>query len=133
MSELFGFGFLFIFALAAGFCIYIVATSYYYQFLLGRQLEEDLGFKDGAAYVRVGRRLHSAVCLKEVTPDGVLYRAGLRTGNVLPRLSHTELFRDLHRNRGKTIELFIVDGGPGPPFYERQQRSVRIQVPAQSE
>jgi hypothetical protein len=132
MSELLETAFLIILALATCFFIYTIVTSYYYQYLLGRQLEDELGFKDGAAYIRVGRRTHSAVCLTDITPDGVFHRAGLRAGNVVPELSHTDLFRYLHRNRGKTIDLVVVDGGPGPPFYERQQRAVRILVPAQS-
>lgn len=133
MSELIGFGLLFILLAGACFFIYVAATGYYYQILRGQQLKEDLGFEDGAAYLRVGRRTHSALCLEEVTPDGVFHKAGLRSGNVLPRVSHTDLFRYLHRNRGKKIELVIVDGGPGPPFYERMHRTIEILVPAQSE
>jgi hypothetical protein len=114
MSELVGIGFLIILVLATCLFIYTVAASYYYQCLLGQRLEKELGFKDGAAYIQVGRRMHAAVCLNDVTPDGVFHRAGLRTGNVVPQLSHTDLFRCLHRNRGKTIDLVVVDGGPGP-------------------
>ena len=82
MSELLETAFLIILVLVTCFFIYTIVTSYYYQCLLGRQLEEELGFKDGAAYIRVGRRTHSAVCLNDITPDGVFHRAGVRTGIV---------------------------------------------------
>lgn len=131
MSGLLGPAFLIILALAACLLIYTIVTSYYYQCLLGRHLEDELGFKDGTAYVPVGRRMHSAVCLNDVAPDGIFHNAGLRTGDVVPQLSHTDLFRYLHRNRGKSVDLVVIDGGPGPPFYERQRRTVRILIPAQ--
>ena len=117
------------FALSA----FIVAEAYYYQAFLGPGLERDLGFRDGAAYLRVGRRLHSAVALGSVTEGGVLARAGFRTGDVLPDLSLNDLFKLLHRHRGREVELAVVDGGEGPAFSQRPKRVLRFAVPLRGE
>ena len=113
------------FALSA----YIVAEACYYQVWLGRALERDLGFRDGSAYVRVGRRLNSAVALGSVAEGGVLAQAGFRAGDVVPDLSHSGLFRLLHRHRGREVELAVVDGGEGPAFSQRPKRVLRFAVP----
>jgi hypothetical protein len=108
---------------------YIVAVGTYYQVFLGPTLERQLGFTDGSAYLSVGRR-HSAVALAAVAPGGVFDQAGFRSGDVLPGSSHTDLFRLLHRSRGRVAALAVVDGGQGPPFGERPVRVIRFQVPA---
>jgi hypothetical protein len=116
---------------AAVVCLsaYIVAAGFYYQSVLGPALERDLGFTGGAAYLSVGRRLHSAVALTVVAPGGVFDRAGFRAGDVLPGVSHTDLFRLLHRHRGQVAELSVMGGGDGPPFGERPARVILFEVP----
>jgi hypothetical protein len=109
--------------------LYIVVEALYYQVLLGRDLERDLGFHDGADYIFPNGHMHSAVKVAALVPGGVFEHAGFRVGNVFPGLSHTGLFRLLHRHRGREAELTIVDGGPGPPFYERPTRVIRFAVP----
>lgn len=122
-----GAGCLFLLLVAAS--AYIAAEAYYYQGRLGPALERDLGFREGAAYLRIGRRLYSAVAIKEVTAGGVFARAGFRAGDVLPDVSHTDLFKLLHRHRGRAAELAVVGSGAGPPFYERPRRVIRFAVP----
>lgn len=109
--------------------VYITAAAYYYQVYLGPALERDLGFRHGSTYLRVGRRLHSAVAVEAVSDGGVFARAGFRAGEVLPGVSHTDLFKLLHRHRGRVAELTVVDGGEGLPFYERPRRVLRFSVP----
>ncbi len=111
------------------FCLYIIAIGIYYQAILGPFLERELGFVEGAAYIQVGQRLHSAVALCSIVPGGVFDRAGFRAGDVLPGLSHTDLFRLLNRNRGRIAQLTVVDGGQGLPFGNRPIRLIRFEVP----
>lgn len=118
------------------FCVvvaYIAIDSYYYQVRLGPSLKRDLGFCEGAAYLQVNRSLHSAVAITQVDEDGVFSRAGFRAGDVLPDLSHTALFKLLHRHRGRVAELAVVDGGEGPPFSKRPRRVIRFAVPLATE
>ncbi len=127
--EVLSIGFVAVVAAVALLAACIVAAGMYYQGVLGPALERDLGFTDGAAYLAVGRRLHSALALAAVAPGGVFDRAGFRAGDVLPGVSHTDLFRLLHRSRGRVAELAVVDGGAGPPFGERPPRVIRFEVP----
>jgi hypothetical protein len=124
------------FALIVGVVVvvaYASADAYYYQRYLGRKLEHDLGFHEGREYVRVSRGffgLYAVVGIKKVEPEGAFAHAGIRAGDLLPGISHTDLFRRLHRHRGGDLELTVVDGGHGPPSpYERPKRIVRINVP----
>lgn len=83
----------------------------------------DPGFRDGAAYLFAkGRRGDTpAVALAVVDEGGVMGRAGLRAGDVLPDLSHSGLFRRLHRHRGREVERVVVDGGAGPQRLEAEE------------
>jgi len=126
IPEIVGGVFLLLFLASA----YVTAEAYYYQWYLGRDLERDLGFRDGAAYLRVGRRMHAAVAVEEVVEGGVYDRAGIRRGDVLPDASHSDLFQLLHRHRGREVVLSIVDGGAGPPFCQRPRRLHRLLVPS---
>jgi hypothetical protein len=88
-----------LFLLVIAFSVYITVEAYYYQWLLGPGLERDLGFHEGSEYLRVGRRLHSAVAIKTAVENGPFASAGFVPETVLPGLSHTELFKRLHRGR----------------------------------
>ena len=112
------------------FAVYVWIAAWYYLERLGPAIEKDLGFKDGSACLRVGRGYHSAVALQDVDPQGVLGRSGARTGDVLPGMSHIQLFQYLHRHRGCAAELKVVDAGEGPLFYLREPRFLRFDVPA---
>lgn len=127
--DVLAYGFVAVVAAVTCLSAYIVWTGVYYQGVLGPALERDLGFTEGAAYLSLGRRLYSAVAIVAVAPGGVFDRAGFRAGDVLPGLSHTGLFRLLHRSRGRVAELAAVDGGEGPPFGERPARAIRFEVP----
>ena len=118
-----------LFVIFIAWCCYIIIEAIYYQAHLGPGLERDLGFHQGSVYLGVGRQLHSAVAITEVTANGVFAQAGFHAGNVLIGVSHTDLFKLLHRNRGKNAELTIVDGGDGPPFFERPTRMLSFVVP----
>jgi hypothetical protein len=111
------------------FGIYTSVEAYYYQVRLRPALERDMGFREGTATLWVGRSYHSAVAIESVANGGVFARAGFRAGDVLPDVSHTDLFKLLHRCRGRAAELTVVDGGDGPPFDKRPRRLVRILVP----
>lgn len=110
---------------------YVAGEAFYYQIILGLELMRDLGFREGAQYLPAGGILghESAVAIVEVVDGGVFDRAGIRAGDVLPDDSHSSLFRTLHRARGRTAELTVVDGGPGPSFHLRQRRLIRVDVP----
>ncbi len=116
---------------AAIWAVWIVAEASIYQELFSLGLERDLGFRHGKAILPYsGKQGHrSAVDVSCVTEDGPFARAGVRPGDVLPDESLTSVFKKLHRHRGKTLELAIVDGGAGPPFHERPRRIIRILVP----
>ena len=121
-------------AAAAIWAVWIVAEASIYEGLLGPGLERDLGFRHGKAILPHSGMFGyiSAVDVSCVTEDGPFAKAGVRKGDVLPDETHTNLFKKLHRHRGKTVELAIVDGGTGPPFHERPRRIVRILVPPQT-
>lgn len=110
---------------------YILGQALYYQMLLAPGLERDLGFKRGSASMPDDESAHgyiSAVAIDSVA-DGGVFGAGFRGGDVLPDVSHTDLFKSLHRRRGRTAELAVVDGGPGPRFHYRARRMIRFTVP----
>jgi hypothetical protein len=108
---------------------YVVVEACSYQGYLGPALERDLGFRRGSAYLRVGRGLHDAVAITSVSDGGVFATAGFRSGDVLPNVSATGLYKLLHRHRGRMAVLSVVDGGEGPPFDERPRRVFRFNVP----
>ena len=110
---------------------YILGEALYYQVLLAPTLERDLGFRHGTAYLPDDGVLGyvSAVAIESVTDGSVFQRAGFRSGDVLPDFSHSSLFKSLHRHRGRTSELAVVDGGPGPVFHYRTRRVIRFAVP----
>jgi hypothetical protein len=108
----------------------IVVEAYYYQGRRAEELERDLGFHRGSAYPRCrGRWNLGVVSIRSLTPGGVFERAGFQEGDLLPDLSLTELFKLLHRKRGREVELVVVEGGDGPPLSERPSRTVQIVVP----
>jgi hypothetical protein len=115
------------FALAA----YIVGEALYYQVHLAPALERDLGFRHGTACLPDGgvRGYVAAVAIDSVADGGVFQQAGFRGGDVLPNVSYSYLFKTLHRHRGQTAELAVVDGGPGPSFHYRTRRVIRFTVP----
>jgi hypothetical protein len=118
-----------LFCLLGAVAIYIIAQAYYYQGRVGPTLERELGFQHGAAYLRNGGQTQSAVAIVAVADNGVFAQAGFRAGDVLPGISFTELFKLLHRHRGRVTELAVVDGGEGPDFHERPRRVLRFVVP----
>ena len=118
---------------AAILTAWFAAQALTYQTLFGPNLERDLGFREGKSI------------LPGQQPTGLCFGCGRHisdrrrsllcgrypcAGDVLPDESHTSLFKKLHRHRGRTVELAIVDGGPGPPFHERPRRFIRVVVPA---
>jgi hypothetical protein len=112
------------------FGIFVAIEAYYYQGRIGVQLQKEVGFREGATYNRKSRGLESAVTIVDVDEDRIFHRAGFRPGDVLPRESHSSLFRRLHRNCGKEVEFAVVDGGDGPPFHKRPVRTIRLVIPA---
>jgi hypothetical protein len=127
VGTLAGFG-----AISLALVAYIVAEALYYQVFLAPTLERDLGFRHGTACVPdpLGTRVYiSAPAIRSVVYGGVFDRAGIRAGDVLPDLSNTGLFKRLHRHRGRTTELAVVDGGPGPAFSWRPRRLVQVTIP----
>ncbi len=113
--------------------IYVFATGTYYQSYQGRSLERGLGFKHGKLYERVGWLWHSALAIRSVTDGGILSQAGFQTDDVVSGWSFTGFFRHLHRNRGRIVELEVIDGGEGPPFQTRPRRTLRFAVPTVSD
>lgn len=122
--------FVLIVAAAVVLSAWIVVEAAIYQGIYQPNLERDLGFSEGTAILPDSslRGYISAVEVSTVN-DGAFARAGFRAGDVLPDESHTSLFKKLHRHRGRTVELTVVDGGAGPPFHERPKRIIRIDVP----
>jgi len=110
---------------------YFLAYSFYYQVLLGPVLQRDLGFREGARYFSVQGRLCSAVAIEAIVPGGIMACAGFRAGDLFPGLSHTSIFKLLHRHRGREVELKVVDGGDGPYLEERPSRVLKVTVPLQ--
>jgi hypothetical protein len=99
--------------------------------LLGPSLERDLGFRQGSAWLQSPgwRGYEEAVAIVSVTDGGVFQKAGFRAGDILPEESFIGLFRLLHRHRGRTAELVVVNGGDGEPFKARPRRTIRFFVP----
>jgi hypothetical protein len=121
---------LYVFRFLVAVVVHEIVAAFYYQGWLGAALQRDLGFRECRAYLFFGRwRHHSAVAIEAVDGGGVFALAGFRKGDVFPELSHTDLFKMLHRHRGRVAELTVVDGGKGPPFCERPRRVIRFTVP----
>jgi len=112
--------------------IYIAVEAHYYQGVIKSELEKELGFRDSSTYCRNGRRLESIVSIRGVNENGIMHQAGFREGDVLPKESHTSLFKKLHRRRGQEVELVVADGGEGSSFYDRPRRTIRLRVPTRS-
>jgi hypothetical protein len=108
---------------------YLIAKSSYYEVIVGPYVARKLGFGLREEYISVGQRLHSALAIGSIIPDGVFDRAGFRVGDVLPGMGYDDLFGLLQRCRGRVAELTVVDGGQGPPFWERPHRVIRFDVP----
>jgi hypothetical protein len=121
-------------ALSFAFAAYIVGQGFYYQGVLGPGLERELGFTHGIARLPSDgiRGYISAVAIESVADGGVFQQAGFRGGDVFPDISNTDLFKSLHRHRGRMTELAVVDGGPGPIFHDRERRVIRLAVPPRS-
>jgi hypothetical protein len=111
--------------------IYIASAAHYYQNRLGRDLERDLGFRLGAYVPRIGllgpRRI---LAIRDVHPDGIFARVGFREWDLVPNSSFTEFFRMLHRYRGRSVELTVIDGSADIPMAERPRRVIQFVVPA---
>lgn len=118
-------------AISFAFVACIVGEALYYQLLLAPALERDLGFKHGTTCMSGDgmRGYISAVAIDSVSDGGVFQHAGFRSGDVLPDVSNTSLFKMLHRSRGRIAELAVVDGGPGPIFHYRARRIIQFAVP----
>lgn len=110
------------------FVVYIVAAATWYQGYLRPSLERGLGFTEGS--VCRGPPREKAVAIQSVVEGGPFALAGFRSNHALPDWSHTGLFRYLHRNRGRVIELEVVDGDfEGPPFHARPRTKLSVAVP----
>ena len=111
-------------------CARIIIEAYYYQGHRAKRLERDLGFEHGSAYPRCNGRIHLGVLtIRRLEPGGIFERAGFREGDILPWLTITELFKLLHRNRGREVEVHVIDGGNGPRLAARPERLIRISLP----
>ena len=125
-----------------------IGEAVYYEGLLARALQRDLKFRVGSACLPVerpdGKPVHlwqfllgdpayiKSVAIESVAAGGLLEQAGFSKGDVLPDVTATDLFKLLHRHRGRVAELAVVDGGPGRPFCQRPRRFLRVAVPSRS-
>lgn len=109
----------------------LTGPAIYWQMILRRALNEDLGFQHGSPYVKLGpSRIGTEVLvLEEVAPEGVVDRAGGKQGDIVLGFSTAELYRFLERSRGTKVSLRVVLGGDGPPLNMRPIRELSLQVP----
>lgn len=117
-------------ALCAAFWTYVPLAALYWQVWIGGPLEQELGFEYGTPYIVVnGSSMIEVLTIESVVPGGVFEKAGFKNGDVVRGLSLDELFKTLHRCRGQTATLHVVNGGNGPPLDQRSDRTMTFAVP----
>ena len=116
--------------LVGGFVIRIMREAYYYQCVLGKPLERELGFEHGSPYIHSGDEFIEVMAFENIKPGGIFDLAGIKKGDIpIDDLSITEFFRMLENARGTEVTITVVSGGDGPPLEERPARKVTFKVP----
>ena len=95
-----------------GFVFFDAIHAFYLVTFVAPRLENDLGFE--GAYQRAGSDQELTIyTLVSVDPNGVLGRAGARSGDVPCRFVHgieSGFLGLLHESRGEEVSLFLCDG-----------------------
>jgi hypothetical protein len=118
-------------ALIAVWVIHALCASWYWQITVGRPIEREFGFRIGTPIIQEeGKSWPSeVVSVDSLRWDGILVRAGFREGDIIRGLSVSEVYKVLHRGRGKQVTLEAVDGGDGLPINQRKVRAIAINIP----
>jgi hypothetical protein len=119
-------------ALVAIWVIHVFWSIWYWQIRIGQPLEKELGFRIGTPVIQEdGSSWPTEVLsIESLEWDGAFTKAGFQRGDVIRGVSLNELFKALHRGRGKSVTIRVVDGGDGPPLDQRAERTITITVPA---
>lgn len=110
-------------------CTKIVIEALIYQGVIARELERDLGFQLASTYIRCGESAIGPLSITGIVPGGLFDQAGFLDGDIIIGQSTTGFFRLLHKNRGHTVNINVVDGGDGPILDERNEREILLTVP----
>jgi hypothetical protein len=118
-------------ALLSIYFLYIILEYLYYNIIIYKILMRELGFRLGTSGLPADdQRVYiSALAIDSTADGGVFEQAGFRVGDLLPDETEASFIKLLQRHRGRTVELAVVDGGPGPPFRWRPRRVLRVAVP----
>jgi hypothetical protein len=122
-------------ALIAVWVTYVFCAMWYWQMTVGEPIEREFGFRIGTPIIHEeGKSWPSeVVSIESLRWDGVLGRAGLLEGDIIRGLSVSEVYKVLHRGRGKQVTFEVVDGGHGPPIVQRNVRAITFSVPRSGE
>lgn len=109
----------------------VAANAWYWQIIIGRPLEQALGFRHGTPYIYEtgSSRPREVLAIETIVPRGVFDQAGLRSGDIVRDLSINGLFQALDRGRRQQVAIRVVDGGDGRPLEQRPVRTFEFRVP----
>jgi hypothetical protein len=122
-----------VFVMGMALCATIVVEGFIYQGAIAKHLECDLGFGHAGTYIRSGNSAIGPLSITGIVPGGRFDQAGFQNGDIVIGQSATGFFKLLHKSRGQSVEIFVVDGGDGAILKERNKRRVLLTVPKSSE
>lgn len=128
-------GILLIGAIGVAFVLWIFGQAMYWQVMVGTPIKNELGFTHGSPYVRAGDRTIEVLTFEQVSPSGIVGRAGIQNRSIpvsvagKTRLGCTTLYRILEASRGQTIEIKVVPGGDGEDIAFRPVQSILVEMP----
>ena len=119
-------------ALSGAAVAYIALSSFYWEIVMGGPLEREFGFELGTPYIVEdgSSSLIEVLAIESVVPGGFFDQVGFKAGDIVRHQKLDDVFRTLHRSRGKSITIRIVDGGNGPPLDRRPERTLTFVVPS---
>lgn len=119
------------FVLSGAAVAYVAVSAHYWQVLVGGPLERELGFELGTPYIVEdgSSSLVEVMAFESVAPGGFFGEVGFKAGDIVRHLKLNDFFRTLHRGRGESVTIRIVDGGNGPPLDRRPERTLTFVVP----
>ena len=117
--------------IAGSFLIWAWWTSsqaHLYQSEYGYEIRREFGFTHGSPYVSTGKKEIEVLTIHPVK-GGYLDKVGFRDADIVTSESITGFYKLLHKSRGRTISVQVVNGGDGAPIDQRETRTLTFEIP----